>query len=662
VDSTISRLSSISDSSATLEAYSYLGLDTVVKRAHPQPGVDLTYIKQTGESNGDAGDPYIGLDRFGRVVDQRWINTSTGTATDRFQYGYDRDGNVLYKNNLVNSASSELYHANGASNGYDNLNQLTAFARGTLSDTNSDGIPDTVASPSASEGWTYDAQGNMTTATGQSRTFNQQNELTAAGSNSLTYDAAGEMTKDEVGQTYTWDAWDEIVQVKNSGGTTIATYKYDALGRQTQMTESGTTTDVYYSDQWQDIEEEVGSTTTTQYVWGAQYVDELVERDRGSERLYAQQDANWNVTALLNTSGAAVERYLEDPYGVTTYLNGSWGSLSGSAYAWQVNHQGGRLDTVTGNYNFRNREYRPSIARWASNDPIRYNAGDSNLYRYIMNQPTSNTDPYGMDPPLRNNLKLRPGQSLPPSDKKPSLFKFSPSRPLDLNAKLLDDKIGAMKFELSTPTDPGGFDIVEPEPFEINPRNVTIDFERFSSLSSAEKANMPKNTVWIREEEKFRAFLTNHVKKYGLLTELTLTQHGGVGGTIFVAPGVSIDGNTRDAYAKALKEFGPDAGTTQILGKPLETIKFLKTVVARGATVRFVQCQTPGKESEKIRDDLTELFGPDVNVVLFDGGCGFRNGVPMKQTTALNAILESIWDWLSENGPALGHALRAVPP
>src|SRR5438552_3250960 len=81
--------------STTLESYSYLGLGTVVIRSHPQPGVDLTYVKQTGESNGDAGDQYIGLDRFGRVVDQRWIVTATGTATDRFQYTYDRDSNVL---------------------------------------------------------------------------------------------------------------------------------------------------------------------------------------------------------------------------------------------------------------------------------------------------------------------------------------------------------------------------------------------------------------------------------------------------------------------------------------------------------------------------------------------------------------------------------------
>src|SRR5207245_5508528 len=99
----ISRLSSITDSGTTLESYTYLGLDTVVKRAHAQPGVDLTYIDPNG-GTGDAGDQYTGLDRFGRVVDQRWYNSSTSTYTDRFQYGYDRDNNRLYRDNLVNSS------------------------------------------------------------------------------------------------------------------------------------------------------------------------------------------------------------------------------------------------------------------------------------------------------------------------------------------------------------------------------------------------------------------------------------------------------------------------------------------------------------------------------------------------------------------------------
>src|SRR5713226_6051792 len=143
--------------------------------------------RQPTASNGDAGDKYTGLDRFDRVVDQRWIKTSTGTATDRFQYGYDRDGNRLYRNNLVNSSFGELYHANGASNGYDNLNQLQAFARGTLNAGH-----DTVSS-------------------------------------TLAFDANGNMTTDDNGKTLVYDAWNRLVAYKNAG-TTLASYKYDAFG------------------------------------------------------------------------------------------------------------------------------------------------------------------------------------------------------------------------------------------------------------------------------------------------------------------------------------------------------------------------------------------------------------------------------------------------
>ena len=42
IDAAISRWTSMSDSSATLEGFDYLGLGTVVRRSHAQPGVDLT--------------------------------------------------------------------------------------------------------------------------------------------------------------------------------------------------------------------------------------------------------------------------------------------------------------------------------------------------------------------------------------------------------------------------------------------------------------------------------------------------------------------------------------------------------------------------------------------------------------------------------------------
>jgi len=72
VASTISRLSSLSDNSGTLESSSYLGRGTLAKRAHPQPNVDLTYI--TASSFGDGGDQHTDLDRFGRAVVQKSYN------------------------------------------------------------------------------------------------------------------------------------------------------------------------------------------------------------------------------------------------------------------------------------------------------------------------------------------------------------------------------------------------------------------------------------------------------------------------------------------------------------------------------------------------------------------------------------------------------------
>ena len=44
LDNSISRLSSISDGSTTLENYDYLGYGLIVRRGHPESGVDLTYI------------------------------------------------------------------------------------------------------------------------------------------------------------------------------------------------------------------------------------------------------------------------------------------------------------------------------------------------------------------------------------------------------------------------------------------------------------------------------------------------------------------------------------------------------------------------------------------------------------------------------------------
>ncbi|WP_162668091.1 polymorphic toxin-type HINT domain-containing protein [Gemmata massiliana] len=398
INTAISRLSSLSDPNGAVESYDYLGLDTVVRRAHSGPNVDLSYIKRTGESNGDAGDQYTGLDRFGRVVDRRWLNPTTGTATDRFQYGYNQAGSRTYRDNLVNTALGEVYT-------YDALNQLTGYSRGTLNGTKT-GITGTA---SRNQTWDYDAVGNWdsvtTNGTAQTRTANAQNEITSvSGATTPTYDANGNMTKDETGQQYVYDAWNRLVTVKNSGGTTIKAYTYDGLSRRVTETASGTTTDLFYSKDWQVLEEKVGSNTTNRYVWSPVYVDAMVLRDRDTnadgtldERLWTQQDANGNATALVDGSGAVVERYVYDPFGNVTVLDASWNvRAGGSSYAMVYLWQGLRRDTVTGIYHARNRDVSPTLGRPLQSDPLGYAAGDANLYRWEGNSPITHVDPTGL--------------------------------------------------------------------------------------------------------------------------------------------------------------------------------------------------------------------------------------------------------------------------
>ncbi len=395
LDNNISRLTSLSDSGNTLESYSYLGLATIVKRAHSQSGVDLSYIKLTGESVGDAGDQYTGLDRFQRIVDQRWINGSN-VDVDRYKYGYDRNGNRLFKENVVIASLSEVYT-------YDDLNQIATYKLGTLNS----GKTDVTGTPTNAQSWDYDAVGNWdsvtTNSTTQTRGANRQNEITSvSGATTPTYDNNGNLTKDENDNRFVWDAWNMMVQVKNLSNVVIVTMGRDALHRHVTDTEGTSLKDRFFGLNWQVLDTKAGSNTITRNVWSPAYVDAMVLRDRDTdsngtldERIYPLQDANWNTTGLVTTSGTVVERETYNPFGVATSRDASGSVISTSAKAWVFLHQGGEKIAI-GDYEFRNRVLSPTLGRWLSNDPVGFNAGDVNVYRYMGNDPSNELDPSGL--------------------------------------------------------------------------------------------------------------------------------------------------------------------------------------------------------------------------------------------------------------------------
>jgi len=162
---------------------------------------------------------------------------------------------------------------------------------------------------------------------------------------------------------------------------------------------------VYYSSAWQVLEERTGSVSnaTIQYVWSPVYVDAVILRDRSTqnngtldERLWVQQDANWNVTAVVNGSGNVVERDVNDPYGKVAFLTASWVTLGGSAYAWIYMFQGTRLDPTSNLFGNRERQESSSLGRWEQIDPLGFRGGDNDLYRALADNPINALDPSGL--------------------------------------------------------------------------------------------------------------------------------------------------------------------------------------------------------------------------------------------------------------------------
>jgi RHS repeat-associated protein len=387
--------------------------------------MELTYYTSGG--SGDGGDQYTGLDRFGRVVDQRW--DISGTDVERLKYGYDRASNRVWRQNTVAGSGQDEYYTQ------DGLYQLATLQRGTLN-TGHTGITGT---PSWEEDFNHDPLGNWhgsssayltkvagTTTLSQNRSHSKVNEITglttATGTAwaSPAQDAAGNLTtvpqplSAASGYTLKYDAWNRLVSVK-AGSTVVAVYAYDGANRRVTKTTTNTR-HYYYDDGWRVVEERLDTATSAdrRFVWGIRRQDDLILRDReyapsgesssssstggaglNRHRLYAVDDLA-NVTALVDRAGSVLERYGYNGFGGVRYLTASFGSQSGSLYDWETLFASYRYDTETGLYLARFRCFHPLLGRWINRDPIQEQGG-LNLYAYVGNNTVNATDPWGLD-------------------------------------------------------------------------------------------------------------------------------------------------------------------------------------------------------------------------------------------------------------------------
>jgi hypothetical protein len=209
-------------------------------------------------------------------------------------YSYDYNEDRIKHYDPVHAANSELYT-------YDNLGQIKSLNRGVL---NND--PTSIPTVNHCESWHFDKTGNwsqyMKNGNTENRTHNAANELLGI----ATHDANGNMVLIP-GLKGKYDAWNRLVEVRGSNDNLIATYEYNGLNQRIKKTVNNVETKSFFNETWQEVES-ITNNQVTSYVWGLRYIDNLVLRENGEERLYSLTDPNWNVITLVNTSGSVVER------------------------------------------------------------------------------------------------------------------------------------------------------------------------------------------------------------------------------------------------------------------------------------------------------------------------------------------------------------------
>jgi RHS repeat-associated protein len=321
-------------------------------------------------------------------------------ATSLLYDAADNVTSIVEKNASATVLASYLYSYNAATE----LSQETD--NGTLITYAYDPAGQLTATSSTS--YAYDANGNPDN-TGD--VIGTDNELMSNGVWSYTYDASGNLTEKvniSTGETWTYkyDNGNDLIQAVDTtmSGTTTSLYDYDVFGNRIEeqvVTSSTTTTTKYVLDSWNpataggtgnsgtEVWADLTSSNTLQTVYlRGDVVDQLFGRiSSGGVGAFTLLDHLQSVVGVTNASGTLEDVITYDAYG--NFTESSPGMVGAYTYA------GMEYDSTTQLYYSRARYYDATTGRWISQDPLGFDAGDSNLYRYVNNAPTNETDPSG---------------------------------------------------------------------------------------------------------------------------------------------------------------------------------------------------------------------------------------------------------------------------
>ncbi len=118
-------------------------------------------------------------------------------------------------------------------------------------------------------------------------------------------------------------------------------------------------------------------------------MDQLLARtSSGGATAWYLPDKLGSVRDIVNTSGTVLDHVVYDSFGIIV-------TETNSANGDRFKYAGMEYDSVTGQYYDRARNYSSNLGRFINLDPAGFSAGDTNLLRYVGNNPTDETDPLG---------------------------------------------------------------------------------------------------------------------------------------------------------------------------------------------------------------------------------------------------------------------------
>lgn len=226
------------------------------------------------------------------------------------------------------------------------------------------------------------------------------NQYTGIWGSSLAYDGNFNLTfRDGIG--FSFDAQNRLTSATGPNGNMQCTY--DGLGRCVRRTVGGVTR-LFTYDGWKPTVEWDGAGNWLAWnVYGSGPDEILWRAEANVGHLRYHLDVHGNVAFILDGGGNGLEKYTYDAFGRPT-ITDWWGNphydAHGQYASWYGNRfmfQGREWIPELGIYDFRNRMYQPDLGRFLQMDPLGFDAGDMNLFRYCGDDPIDCSDPSGLE-------------------------------------------------------------------------------------------------------------------------------------------------------------------------------------------------------------------------------------------------------------------------